>query len=299
MDFFEYANIAMMFSYSVNWLPYLVGGLCYAVVFIFSAVALYTIASREGYKNKWMAFVPFFNTYYIGVCAQKNKCLNMDARKVSMITAILETLLFVGNLLFYIACEILESGNYLQPIINEINGIPFSDYRVDPNLPSNLAWAGWCFENIENYILWWLQLIYLFFEVMVLSCFFQTYAAKRYFIFTITSILFPIQGVLFFVLRNNKGMNYRDYIRREQEKQYRVYREHYNQNNNPYNNSYNNPYNNPYNQNPYSNGDYNQQGGGQSNAGNSAGTYDDPFSEFNDGGSGNSSNSGGDPFDLN
>ena len=77
MDFFEYANLALQFvDGGLFWVPFLVGGLCFATVFVFEGVALYTIAKREGYKNKWMAFIPFFNTYYIGVCAQKNKCMN-------------------------------------------------------------------------------------------------------------------------------------------------------------------------------------------------------------------------------
>ena len=79
MDFFEYANIASLFT-NTFWVQLLIGGLCFALVFVFQGIALYTIASRYGYKNKWMAFLPFFNTYYIGVCAQKNKFYNEIGR---------------------------------------------------------------------------------------------------------------------------------------------------------------------------------------------------------------------------
>ena len=46
MDFFEYANMARMFANTI-WVQFLVGGLCFAIVFVFQAVALFTIASRE------------------------------------------------------------------------------------------------------------------------------------------------------------------------------------------------------------------------------------------------------------
>ena len=82
MDFFQFASYAELFvSLSMNpdqtvtnrlWICLLVGGLCFLIVYIFQAVGLFTIAKREGYGNKWMAFVPFFNLYYIGVCAEKN-----------------------------------------------------------------------------------------------------------------------------------------------------------------------------------------------------------------------------------
>lgn len=295
MDFFEYATIVQNFTtYDTRWVPYLVGGLCFAIVFIFSAVALYTIAKREGYGHKWMAFVPFFNTYYIGVCAQKNRVFNLDAKKVAMLTAILEALLVAGNILYYVSYELLLAGNYIEIRMEDTAyGLAMTSYSVSSTLPDYLDWAAWCFLNLNTYILWWVQLIYLFLEVLVLSCFFQTYATRRYFLFTITSVLFPIQGILFFIVRNNTGMSYRDYMRREQERQYRMYQQYNRQNNNPYNNSYNQ---NPYNQNPYSQGGYNPPPQDDRAAGNSD---DDPFSEFGGEDSGGSDRSGDDPFDMN
>ena len=74
MDFFEYASLVSSFIVEEKrWVGYIVGGLCFAIIFIFQAVALYVISGREGYKNRWFAFIPFLNTYYIGVCAQKKR----------------------------------------------------------------------------------------------------------------------------------------------------------------------------------------------------------------------------------
>ena len=92
-----------------------------------------------------------------------------------------------------------------------------------------------------------MQLAFLVFEVFTLSAFFQTFAARRYMLFTITSVLFPVQGIIIFILRNNSGMNYREYIRREQERQYRMYQQYRRQQ------SFDQ---NPYNQNPYSRNPY-------------------------------------------
>ncbi len=285
MDFFEYASLASFFSDTL-WVKYLVGGLCFAIVYIFQAVALFIISGREGYKNRWMAFVPFLNTYYIGVCAQKNRCLGkIDTKIISLVAAVLEVLVFTGYLIDEIAFQTLINAGLVEYATEETAyGILF----VTPKLVANIAdfpqffWAAWCFSYLSNYILWWAELILLFVQVLVLSSFFQTYAARRYMLFTITSVLFPIQGILFFIVRNNRGMSYRDYMRAEQEKRYRMYqqyRQNYEQN--------------PYNQNPYSRSDsaptgeepYNRP---QDTNATSSGGDDDPFSEFG--------SKGGDPF---
>ena len=121
-------------------------------------------------------------------------------------------------------------------------------------------------------------------ETLLLICFFQTYACRRYVLFAITSVLFPIMGILFFIVRNNKAINYKEFLAAEQARQYQQYQQYRQQN-------YNNPYNQNYNQNPYNRNPYN-------NPPQNSGSGTDPFDEFG----GNSGNNSGntpqnDPFD--
>ena len=273
MDFYEYASIAMQFvNADTIWVPFLVGGLCFAIVFVFEAIALFTIAKREGYKNRWFAFVPFLNTYYIGVCAQKNKCFNLDSRTISLITAILEAVLFAGFTVYFVAVALVIE--YYVPTggtVTNAFGQTVEVYAL-MNVPENLYWAEWCFNFLGDYVLTWVELVFVSLEVMLFSAFFQTFAARRYFLFTLTGALLPIQGILFFIVRNNKGMNYREFMRREQERQYRMYQQYATRNyeQNMYNQ---NPYSrNPYDGAPPSDGDRGRdtRGGGS----------DDPFAEF-------------------
>ena len=56
MDFFEYASFADLFA-TTPWIQFLIGGLCFAIVFIFEAIALFTIATNNGYKiSGWHSF---------------------------------------------------------------------------------------------------------------------------------------------------------------------------------------------------------------------------------------------------
>lgn len=288
MDFFEYASIAQMFVETDNsWVVYLIGGLCFAIVFVFQAVGLYVIAGREGYENRWMAFLPFFNTYYIGVCAQKNRFFKLDTKKIALATAIFELLLVGGFTVYYVAFEVVKP--YFEVVDTyDFGGQTFNLMGLSETFSleyPDFAWAAWCFNYLYDYILNFAQLLFIFAMAVLLSCFFQTYSAKRYFIFTITSILFPVQGIFIFVLRNNKGMNYAEYMRREQERQYRMYQQYQRQ-------SFDS---NPYNQNPYNANTYqNPPQGGQQGQGSpsSAHSGDDPFEEF-----GNSNKGPFDEFD--
>ena len=277
MDFFDYANIAHYFVNTDTWyVKYIVGGLCFLIVFVFQAVGLFIIAGREGYKNRWMAFVPFLNTYYIGVCGQKNRTFkSVDTKIFALVAAILEVLLVVGYVVNDIAWMYLKSYNLIE-YVSETNGygLSWAVETLSTNIKAypELLWAAWCFEILDKYILSFMDLAFLVMQVFTLSAFFQTFAARRYMLFTITSILFPIQGILIFILRNNRGMNYREYIRKEQEKQYRMYQQYRRQQNfdqNPYNQ-------NPYSRSPYE--EYNYNGGGTDSS--KSGTADDPFSEF-------------------
>lgn len=279
MDFFQYASYVAIFDDTI-WVQFLVGGLCFALVFAFQAVALYTIALRAGYRNKWMAFIPFLNTYYIGVCAQKNRFYNLDTKKVAIAAAVFEGVLFSLFVVYYVGCFTIM-GSDIAPVVTEDSlGIKIIEYSLDV-VPNNLKWAAWMYNYMYDYILSILDLVFMLLRVVILSCFFQTYACRRYVLFTITSILFPIQGILFFVVRNNDGVNYRQFVSAQQARNYAMYQQQQQQyyNQNPYSHqNYQNPYNN--NPPPRQNGSedpFDGLGGNNSNDGN---TPNDPFDDI-------------------
>ena len=242
MDFFKYTSIAVEFAPKELWVQLLLGGLCFAIVFIFEAIALYTIAVRNGYKNKWMAFIPFFNTYYIGVCSEKNRFYNVSTKTIGLATAILEVVL-VGLYTFSLVSSTLIDP-YLVEVEDTYLGMSVITYQINVDaVPENLKWAAWVFMYMDRYILRIVNLIFIILDMILLICFFQTYASRRYVLFAVTSILFPVMGILFFIVRNNKGVTYKDFVRAEQAKQYEQYQQYRQQN-------YNNPYNQSNNQNP-------------------------------------------------
>ena len=152
------------------------------------------------------------------------------------------------------------------------------------------TWFAWVFDYLEGYVLVWINLAYILLNVFVVISFFQTYACRRYVLMSFASVLFPIKGVLMFAVRNNKGMNYRDYVRGEQRRRYEMYQQYTSQNGgspyggyNPYGSRPGTPSGDPY-QSPRSGDSAPDPFDGLGSSGNSRGTAsssdDDPFEEF-------------------
>ena len=281
MEFFRIAEVAEQ-SIAISLGPeywrfaMIYAGVAFLVVYVFQTIALYTIASRNGFKRKWMAFIPFLNTYYIGACSQKNKALWFKSNIIGIIAAILEFVLCAGYALHYTGYHFAEDYMKLVdiqlPYLYVSEEIPLPQIQVInwDTIPYELYWAGFCYETLPD-ILYAGTSVYLFLQVMLLSAFFQTYMPRRYLLLTIFGVVFPIKGILFFAVRNNQGVCYREYVLREQEKRYRMYRQHMQdniQNQNYYGQGNYGQYNND--RNSYDNGEYSDQNSGS----------DDPFEEF-------------------
>lgn len=316
MEFFEFANSALYLFFASGYedsvaafnYAMLTGGLVFLIVYAFQAFALYTIAVREGYGRKWMAFVPVFNTFYVGVCAQKNKVRNISVTKFSLAQAIVEAVLIVLYVLYFVSAILMFRGNYAVPVYEKVPRYNYDvlyftgSFSYAANIPNDLLWARWIFHYMEDCFIFWLNLVYILLGVFVIIAFFQTYACRRYFLFSLLAVfLSPLKGILFFVVRNNKGKNYIEYVREQRARQYRMYQEYTRQN-----------MNNPYNYNPYSGGNRPNPSDDPYRSGPQG--AEDPFSEFGgdknsgaggtaDGNSPNGGNAGGgsyggeDPFD--
>lgn len=216
---------------SYYWINFIVGGVCYLVLFGLEAAALYTIAKKGGYKNKWMAFVPFFNTYYIGVLSDKNKLFNVKIKTFSLVLAIIEVAYAAIKTLSLVALTTLFNGGYLEPIFVDIpitNGtmpIFTGSYSISENLPAELNWVSWVYSDMANYIEPIIDIADIVLSVFVISSFYRTYAPSRYLLYTVFAVLFPINAIFMFCVRNKPAVNYTQYMRGVQQKRYAQYQE--------------------------------------------------------------------------
>lgn len=312
MEFFDITNLSQTLIASITndpyfthyWICLIIGGVAFLMLFALKAVALNTIAKNNDYKHRWMAFVPFLNTYYLGVLSEKNKTFKAKTKYFSLAWAIVEVLSVAVGILYSVAVIKLFETTYITAIPELyydskgelILTLYMGKYKVD-NLPASLNWAWWVFNNSNSYIFLLIDLVNIVLSVFVLSSFFRTYSPRNYMVFTIISIIFPISGIFIFCVRNKKAVSYVEYVKEMQRRQYDAYQQYmrdrggYNQggyNQGGYNQNTSNQYGS--NQSGYYEG--NSNGAGQGNAS----RPEDPFGGLGENAKNNGKPADEDPF---
>jgi len=177
----------------------------YLVCLILGGIAMNKMAKREGVTGRWMAFVPFLNTYFAGKLAGDLYFFGKKFNGGKIVTAVLE--------FFYIASVFF---NFLMIVIlipyREIvmqNGVESVRY----NPPADLNWTV-AAANASSIITNVFYFLMLFMFAVVYSALLRKYAPRSYIWLMLLSVLLPFRGVVLFALRNKEGMDYGEYIRR-------------------------------------------------------------------------------------
>ena len=252
----------------------------YLILVVFGGIGLNKLAKKQGLKHRWMAFLPFLNTYYAGKLAGETQFFGQKMKRVGLYAMISE-ILYVALQLFVFAAVIIS-------YFPEYRTLEVSDGVMTG--AANEAMPSWIepavtYGNLVAYLLWFFVIV--FFCVLFVA-FFRKYYARGPILLAFLSAVLPFRGFTIFAVRNNAPVDYNDYIRRRTQAYMR-------------NNGYNQP---PYG--PYGpgNGGYGSGGpqngpdpfegfggptsdhgasdGSSSGSSSSPSSDDDPFSEFGD-----------------
>ncbi len=304
MEFFDLFNVPMFFmDYIINLIIkpdiqniydycnvalscYLFAALgtlgVYLILLVFGGIGLNKLAKKQGLKHRWMAFLPFFNTYYAGKLAGETQFFGQKMKRVGLYAMISEILYVALQLFVFVAVIISFFPQYRTLEIEDgvLSGVPNDDAMpswIDPAIT---------YGSLVAYLLWFFVIV--FFCVLYVS-FFRKYYARGPILLAFLSAVLPFRGFTIFAVRNNAPVDYNDYIRRRTQAYMRG-------------NGYNQPPYGPYGpgnggygsggpQNgpdPFegfggpSGGNYGASGGSSSGSSSSPSSDDDPFSEFGD-----------------
>lgn len=248
--FTVYTLISLIISYSVI-----------VIFYVFASVGIYTLAKRNNFQNKWMAWIPFLQYYVLGKLADRVTIFGSAVKNAGLITAIITFFNFVYNTVFNILV-------YTEPI---------KEYFAGNSVEIVVSKGLYIMSVVSIFI----EIAEIFFIVSLLFAFFRKYNPRYAFLFTICAVFFDIGGLFIFLCRNKEPVVYG-------RPPFGAPNNPYGQN--PYNgNTYNqnpygqNPYNgNPYNQNPYGQSPYNQNP--YNNPYGTPPRPKEPFSEFGENG---------------
>ena len=300
MEFFDLFNVPMFFmDYIINLIIkpdiqniydycnvalscYLFAALgtlgVYLILLVFGGIGLNKLAKKQGLKHRWMAFLPFFNTYYAGKLAGETQFFGQKMKRVGLYAMISEILYVALQLFVFVAVIISFFPQYRTLEIEDgvLSGVPNDDAMpawIDPAIT---------YGSLVAYLLWFFVIV--FFCVLYVS-FFRKYYARGPILLAFLSAVLPFRGFTIFAVRNNAPVDYNDYIRRRTQAYMR---------NNGYQPPYgpygpqNNGQNGTQNDDPFegfggpTGGNYGASGGSSSGSSSSPSPDDDPFSEFGD-----------------
>lgn len=252
----------------------------YLILVVFGGIGLNKLAKKQGLKHRWMAFLPFLNTYYAGKLAGETQFFGQKMKRVGLYAMISE-ILYVALQLFVFAAVIIS-------YFPEYRTLEVSDGVMTG--AANEAMPSWIepavtYGNLVAYLLWFFVIV--FFCVLFVA-FFRKYYARGPILLAFLSAVLPFRGFTIFAVRNNAPVDYNDYIRRRTQAYMR-------------NNGYNQPPYGPYGpgNGGYGSGgpqngpdpfegfggptsDHGASGGSSSGSSSSTSSDDDPFSEFGD-----------------
>ena len=251
----------------------------YLILVVFGGIGLNKLAKKQGLKHRWMAFLPFLNTYYAGKLAGETQFFGQKMKRVGLYAMISE-ILYVALQLFVFAAVIIS-------YFPEYRTLEVSDGVMTG--AANEAMPAWIepavtYGNLVAYLLWFFVIV--FFCVLYVA-FFRKYYARGPILLAFLSAVLPFRGFTIFAVRNNAPVDYNDYIRRRTQAYMR-------------NNGYNQPPYGPYgpgnggygsggpqNDDPFEGfggptSDHGASGGSSSGSSSAPSSDDDPFSEFGD-----------------
>ena len=143
----------------------------YLILLVFGGIGLNKLAKKQGLKHRWMAFLPFFNTYYAGKLAGETQFFGQKMKRVGLYAMISEILYVALQLFVHVAGIISYFPEYRTL---EVSDGVLSGVLNDDAMPSWIEPAI-TYGSLVAYLLWFFVIV--FFCVLYVS-FFRKYYAR-------------------------------------------------------------------------------------------------------------------------
>lgn len=216
----------------------------FAALFVLQGVGLFVMSEKRGLNKKYLCFIPFANIYQIGRLTGTCDVFGHKMKRAWLYVLLTQVVGFLLCLFSAISEYHLFVGCGDTLIVD-----PSSGYVAWETLTRSGMYA-YNFYKVSEYlisIVGLIESVLLFILVMGL---FKKYSPRNYLIFSWLTIFIPMSRfVLVFVVRNNKPIDFNEYMRKRREAYARRAASY---GGNPYGNPYGgSPYGNPYGGNPY------------------------------------------------
>jgi len=106
---------------AVNGISAVFSGIIHLAVFVFTALALYTIAKNRGIRNSWLAWIPVANVWILGSLSDQYRYVVKgeikSKRKALLVLAIAEAVLYW----VFLVAAVLSVGHLFFGVLNQVS----------------------------------------------------------------------------------------------------------------------------------------------------------------------------------
>lgn len=190
-----------------------IAGGIYLIVLILGGLGLSTLAKRAGLKRRYLAFLPFANTWYAGKLAGEAYFFGQKMKRAGLYAMLLEILSCAFGIFFIVVEFIFLNPEYF--VLKMEDGV--TGWSLDPALiPASYQWvhSAYYYLQIASYLIGFLVIVFL---CVVFIAFFRKYFAKNPIMMTILCTILPCRGFAIFAVRKNAPVDYNEYMRRRAE----------------------------------------------------------------------------------
>ncbi len=192
----------------------------YIVCLIIGGLGLSRMAKFAGIGNRWMAFVPFLNTYYAQKLGGEASVFGAKMKRAGLYAMLIEIFYVVLNA-FSIALSIyLSQGAFYEEVTDIETGVTSSVFNLN-RVPANMRWAYFMTNDTGFGVLdittGLLGLVLVFFFCVLYNSVFKKYYIRSPFLLTFLSAVLPGRAFCLYAVRNNAPVDYDAYLRRMRE----------------------------------------------------------------------------------
>ena len=213
----------MQISSTAVWLSVIAIIAVALVFYALRSVGVYTLTKKAGIKHVWMSFVPLLWVFVAAQLVGQVRIFGVAIKKFHVwffvVFAVCQTIFFLDDFLALMPLV----GYYLQGGTISIAGKAFAtiDYPYLSDVyTSTMVNVGYLksdvFFKIRNIVIIMaevLNLVEIVFTVFFYSGLFRKYFPQRYMLATLLSLFLGLFAPFVFAIRNNKAIDYQEYIR--------------------------------------------------------------------------------------
>ncbi len=192
----------------------------YLVCLIIGGLGLSRMAKFAGIGNRWMAFVPFLNTYYAQKLGGEASVFGAKMKRAGLYAMLVEIFYVLLNVFTIVLSIYLSQSAFYDEVTDVETGLTSLVFNLNL-VPENMRWAYFLTNETGlgalDIVTSLLGLALVFFFCVLYNSVYRKYYIRSPFLLTFLSAVLPGRAFCLYAVRNNAPVDYDAYVRRMRE----------------------------------------------------------------------------------